>query len=94
MRKELTNKEIKEICINEQKRQTLENYPDYKFKITQTKKEVRIYWEYLDGEYWTINKKLLIAKNEHNEIKNEYFDFDNSLIDVVKSCVYYMVTRY
>ena len=90
----MTNKEIKQICIEEQEKQGGDNYPKWKFSIKQTKKKVRIYWEYLDGECWTINKEYLIVRNEHGEVMNEYFDFDSTLEEVIKSSIYYMVTRY
>ena len=90
----MTNKEIKEICIKEQEKQGGDNYPKYKFKIVQTTKRVRIYWEYLDGKCWTIDKKDFYVINEHHEFMNEAFDFDDTLEETIKSCIYYMVTRY
>ena len=90
----MTNKEIKEICIEEQTKQGCENYPKYKFRIIQTATKVKVYWEYLDGKCWTIDKRDLIVKNEHNEFMNDYFDYNRTLEETIKSCVYYMVNRY
>ena len=90
----LTNMEIKKICMDAQLNHGGDNYPVYKFKVTQTAKKINIYWEYLDGQKWTINKENLIVHNEHDDFMNEYFDFNETLEDVIFCSVYYMVTRY
>lgn len=90
----MTNREIKTICIETQTNQTNENYPAYKFKVTQNKSTINIFWEYLDGECWTIEKETLLVNNEHGEFMNESFDYNETLEEVIKGSVYYMVTRY
>ena len=90
----MTNKEIKKMCEAEQLKQGGPNYPKYKFKITQNKTSVKIYWEYLDGECWKIDKATLLVADEHGNLIILYFDFDSTLEEVIKSSVYYMVTRY
>lgn len=91
----MTNKEIKEMCLAEQVRVGGDDYPKYTFKIQSNKSTVKIYWEYLDdGEFWEIEKEDLIARNESRELMNENFDYYGTLEETIKSCVYYMVTRY
>ena len=91
----MTNKEIKQICIKEQKRVGGDDYPSYNFRITQDEKYIKIYWGYLDSkEYWTIDRENLVAFNEWDELMNYHFDFYGTLEEIIKSCVYYMVTRY
>ena len=90
----MTNKEIKKMCIAEQKRVGGENYPNWKFRITQTEEVIKIYWEYLNGGHWEIGKEHLFAFNEWEEFMNYHFDYYSTLEETIKSCVYYMVTRY
>lgn len=90
----MTNKEIKEICISSQKRHGGSDYPNYKFKVTQTVKETKIFWEYLDGECWTIVHDGFLIYDEHKTLMNEQLEFTNSIPETINSIVYYMVTRY
>ena len=90
----MTDQEIKKLCEEEQKRQGGKNYPNYDFKIEQTNAKIKIYWEYLDGACWTINKGMLMVINEHGEIMNKYFEYDNTVEELIKSSISYMVTRY
>lgn len=90
----MTNKEIKKLCEEKQVFQGGKNYPTYKFKVTQTAKTISIYWEYLDGKCWTIDTKTLLVRDEHGEMMNEYFDYNDTLENTINSIIYYMVTRY
>lgn len=90
----MTNKEIKKLCENAQIFQGGVNYPKYKFKITQNKEVVKIYWEYLDGKCWILRSDSLMVFNEHNEFMNEYFDYNDTLENTINSILYYMVNHY
>ena len=90
----MTNKEIKDLCLRFQKEQGGNDYPDYKFKVTQTKTIIKIYWEYLDGEYWELYKNSLMVANEYGELMNDYFDYNDTLENTLQSILHYMVTRY
>ena len=90
----MTNKEIKKMCIKQQLKQGGKDYPKWKFKVTQNKEIIKIYWEYLDGKYWIINNNTLMVFDEHKHFMNESLEYDGSLPDIIESMVYYMVTRY
>lgn len=90
----LTNREIIEICKDEQERQTHDDYPGYKFSVKQTPRAIKIYWEYLEGGCWTINKDSCMVRDEHGELMNNHLEFDQTIGETIRSCVYYMVTRY
>jgi len=92
----MTNSEIKKICKDMQSKHCK---VDWNFKITQTDRKIKIYWEYLDGEFWTIRilGDLQIdfsVYDEHGDFMNIYLEDCTSLKDVIQSIVYYMVTRY
>ncbi len=89
----MTNQELINLLEEEQKRITSKNYPNWKYKVRQTKKEIIITWEYLDVKY-VVDKRNLIVRNPYNEIINNSFDFNNTLEDTLKSLVHYLVTRY
>lgn len=92
----MTNKEIKKIC---EEMQAKHCKVDWKFRITQNKEVVKINWEYIDDELntpWIIKQteNMNIVFNEHNEFMNEELEDTSSLIQTIKSIVYYMVSRY
>ena len=91
----MKNNEIKEMCMIQQSKRG-ESYPKYKFSIKQTKRMIKIYWEYLDGSCWTIEnyEGFYIVRNEHGEIMNDELEDTTTLEDAIKSSVYYMTSRY
>ena len=90
----MTNKEIKKLCEEKQIFHGCENYPNYKFKILQTEKVIRIYWEYLDGAYWILEKESLLVLNENREVMNDYLDYNSTIENTISSIIYYMVIIY
>ena len=88
----MTNKEIKELCLEQQAKRGNE-YPDWKFKVTQTDKEIKISWEYLDTT-WKINKEHGYVTDEHDQFIMDELEDTTSLTNTINSIVYYMTTRY
>ena len=94
----MTNKEIKAICETQQSKAG-DNYPTYKFRITQSKTAIHIQWEYigLDCKGWTIDttdSEIYMVKNEHDEIMNDEMEDDTNLTATIQSVVNYMTMRY
>ena len=87
----MTNMELITFCQQKQKLYGGAEYPNYQLKITQSKKFIFVYWEYLDGECWRIDKNTLQAFDEHD---NEYYYFDNELLPLISSLVCYMIRRH
>lgn len=90
----MTNREIRQLCEATQLKQGGEDYPKYRFKIENTEHHILIYWEYLDGKCWAIDKDTLETKDEHNQLMNESFDYNRTLEDTITSAVHYMISRY
>ena len=91
----MTNKEIKTICKEMQSKHCK---IDWRFRVTQTNTQVKIYWEYISKDLksnpWTIDKIDLIVNNEHGEFMNWEIESNNNLKDTIKSVVYYLNSRY
>lgn len=90
----MTNKEIKDQLKINQLQLGGSDYPKYDFKVIQDDNVIKIYWEYLDGGFWIVDKGTLVVRNEHNEFMNHNLEFNSTLKDTLRSIVYFMISRY
>jgi len=91
-----TNQEIRESLKQLQKSHGRIGYPNYHFSVTQTQKTIKITWGYLDCQF-EINKENFETFELYGGTKvylNGYFDYEDTLTDILSSLVYYIVNHY